>query len=66
MLFADNFCKHLDPDQARNSLKLNCSALIVLLEEFFEKLILKKNQQITKRRERFPSGHRVKLPDQLV
>ena len=55
------FTNSLDPDQARacSGSKL-FETLIVFLKEFFEKVDFKKNQQTTKKREKFPRGQRVK------
>ena len=57
-------CKQFGPDQARQNgwpdLNPNCLTLIVYLKEFFEKIDFEKNQQTTKKREKFPRGQRVK------
>ena len=57
---ADNFCKQLDPDQARQNigpdLDPNCLTLIVIRKEFFEKFDLEKISRQQKNGKKFPRG----------
>ena len=39
----------------------HCLTLIIFLKEFFGKVDFEKNQQMTKKREKFLSGQRVKM-----
>ena len=65
MSSADNFFKQFGPRSgpteclASSGSKL-FDTLIVLGKYFFEKVDFDKNQQTTKRREKFPRGQRVK------
>ena len=58
------FANSLDPDQARQNVRPdldpNCLTLMVFLKEFFEKVILKKNPQPTKKHVKLPNMQRVK------
>ena len=66
VLSADSFCKQfetrLGPTQCRawSGSKL-FATLMVLLKEFFEKAVLEKNQQTTKKHEKLPKGQSFKV-----
>ena len=53
------FANNLDPDQARQNvgpdLDPNCLTLMVFMQEFFEKVNLKKNPQTKKSMQNYPA-----------
>ena len=51
------FANSFNPDQARSNL---FDTLMVFMKEFFEKADFEKNQQTTKKHEKFPSMQKVK------
>ena len=67
MSSADNLCKQLDPDQARQNVgpdsDPNCLTLMVFLKDFFEKVILKKIHRQQKSMQNYPACKELKELD---